>query len=166
MAHVSFAQNRRTRGLYQSASPSRFIDELPVANVEVAEVRTPFGSTSAGFGRQNPYGAGRFDETPAPFRSSYETPGWQRAKQNFENQAKPAAAQKWASAKDQRRAAPTIEGRLIASQIEEANFAVGERVAHAKFGGGTVLEVSGTTLTIHFDNGEKKRLVASYVERE
>ena len=28
-AKVSFAQNRRNRGLYQSAAPSRFVDELP-----------------------------------------------------------------------------------------------------------------------------------------
>ena len=35
-ATISFAQNRRVHNLWQSALPSRFIDELPEAHVEVA----------------------------------------------------------------------------------------------------------------------------------
>ena len=159
-AHVSFAQSRRTRGLYQSASPSRFVDELPEEHVEVMEAKTPFGSTYASFGRANPYGASRFDEAPEVFRSSYETPGWQRAKQAWKTQGKPGPGPA------QRRGPATIEGRLIASSIEEASFALGERIKHPRFGGGTVTHVDGTTLTIAFDTGEKKRVVASYVERE
>ena len=46
-AKVSFAQNRRNRGLWQAASPSRFVDELPEANVEVIEAKSP---TAAGGG--------------------------------------------------------------------------------------------------------------------
>ncbi|MEL7049965.1 MAG: 3'-5' exonuclease, partial [Pseudomonadota bacterium] len=47
---VSFAQNRRQRGLYQSAIPSRFVDELPEAHVDVAETRSPFGGAYENFG--------------------------------------------------------------------------------------------------------------------
>ena len=36
-AKITFAQNRRTHGMWQQAIPSRFIDELPIAHVEVAE---------------------------------------------------------------------------------------------------------------------------------
>jgi DNA helicase-2/ATP-dependent DNA helicase PcrA len=42
-AKVSFAQNRRNRGLYQAAAPSRFVDELPDAHVEVVESQSPYG---------------------------------------------------------------------------------------------------------------------------
>ena len=36
-AKITFAQNRRTYGQWQTAVPSRFIDELPVEHVEVAD---------------------------------------------------------------------------------------------------------------------------------
>src|ERR1044072_4313542 len=50
IAKVSFAQNRRNRGLYQSALPSRFVDELPEAHVEVTEAKMPFGGAYQNFG--------------------------------------------------------------------------------------------------------------------
>jgi len=40
-AKVSFTQNRRNRGLWQAAAPSRFVDELPEPNVEIVEAKTP-----------------------------------------------------------------------------------------------------------------------------
>ena len=89
-ARISFANNRRARGLYQSASPSRFIDELPVEHVDVIEAKSPFGGAYANFGRANPYGASRFDDAPAPFKSTYETPGWQRAKQAWKRRPRRA----------------------------------------------------------------------------
>src|ERR1700688_94198 len=53
-AKIYFATNRRIHGLWTSTMPSRFLDELPEAHVQVKE---PAGG-SGGFG----YGASRFDE--------------------------------------------------------------------------------------------------------
>ena len=159
-ARISFAQNRRTRGLYQSASPSRFVDELPEEHIDVVEAKSPFGGAYASFGRANPYGTSRFDEAPAAFKSSYETPGWQRAKQNgwtSQSSTSRGGANKWAT--------KTIEGKVIASSTEESGFAKGDRVSHPKFGVGAVTAVDGNKLTIAFDTGESKRVVASFVER-
>ncbi len=39
-----FASNRRMHGLWSSNLPSRFLDELPEANVEVTEAKGGFGS--------------------------------------------------------------------------------------------------------------------------
>ncbi|HEY8263732.1 MAG TPA: UvrD-helicase domain-containing protein, partial [Methyloceanibacter sp.] len=50
-AKISFAQNRRNHGMWQQAIPSRFIDELPIDHVEVAEDRGFHGG----------YGPSRFD---------------------------------------------------------------------------------------------------------
>jgi DNA helicase-2/ATP-dependent DNA helicase PcrA len=170
-AHISFAQNRRLRGLYQSATASRFIDELPESHVEVIEAKSPFGGAYAGFGRAAPYGTSRFDEGPGAFKSSYETPGWQRAKQQwstpppsgpsgvkFRSSGPPAGA---------RHGGPlTIEGELIASSAAPSSgYAKGDRVRHEKFGPGSVVEVDGNKLTIEFDAGDRKRVVASFVER-
>jgi DNA helicase-2/ATP-dependent DNA helicase PcrA len=70
-AKIYFATNRRMHGLWQTNIPSRFLDELPEANVEVTEAQ-------AGFGGYGGYGASRFDATTS-FGSNYGTPGWQRA---------------------------------------------------------------------------------------
>ena len=70
-ARIYFASNRRMHGLWSSNIPSRFLDELPEAAVEVTEAKGSFG----GYGG---YGASRFDDMSA-FGSSYNTPGWQRA---------------------------------------------------------------------------------------
>ena len=42
-AKIYFATNRRTHGLWQTNIPSRFLDELPEANVEVTESKGSFG---------------------------------------------------------------------------------------------------------------------------
>jgi DNA helicase-2/ATP-dependent DNA helicase PcrA len=91
-AKIYFATNRRMKGLWNSTIPSRFLDELPEANVEVTEAKGGFGGM-AGYGGVGAafgggrgmsggmgggYGASRFD-TFAPAASSYATPGWQRA---------------------------------------------------------------------------------------
>ncbi|MBX9925187.1 MAG: ATP-dependent DNA helicase, partial [Hyphomicrobiaceae bacterium] len=83
-AIISFAQNRRNRGLYQAAIPSRFVDELPEDHVEVQEAKSPFGGAYRNFGMANPFGRSRFEDddsrsTSGGFRSTYDTPGWQRA---------------------------------------------------------------------------------------
>jgi ATP-dependent DNA helicase UvrD/PcrA len=78
-AKIYFATNRRMHGLWQTNIPSRFLDELPEANVEVTEAQ-------GGFGGYAGYGASRFDAMTS-FGSSYATPGWQRAQTN-RNQAK------------------------------------------------------------------------------
>lgn len=74
-AKIYFATNRRIHGMWTTTVPSRFLDELPEAHVDVKE---PTGGTG-GFGMSG-YGASRFDEMNS-FGSSYTTPGWQRAQQ-------------------------------------------------------------------------------------
>jgi DNA helicase-2/ATP-dependent DNA helicase PcrA len=157
-AKISFAQNRRTHGLYQSALPSRFVDELPLANVEVVESEMPYGGRTSSFGYGNAYGPSRFDRTAAtdPFGSNYNTPGWQRAQQS------------WSSGRDikKRSKGPmTLQLELgAASSASATAFKNGTRVRHEKFGLGTVTFIDGNKLTIAFDDGSTKRVVASFVD--
>ena len=87
-AFISFTENRRMRGLFQAAVPSRFVDELPEDDVEVIEAKGPFSGAYRGFGGGGGgggYGPSRFDNTK--FQStSYQTPGWQRAQNNAQAQ--------------------------------------------------------------------------------
>jgi DNA helicase-2/ATP-dependent DNA helicase PcrA len=152
MAKVSFAQNRRNRGLWQAAAPSRFVDELPEEHVEVVEAKSAYGG---GAGRFNPYGRSRFDEPAAGFASGYATPGWQRAKQQWSREDR-----NWS------RGPMTLEGELVASSTGHASsYEPGERVFHQKFGYGLVAEVEGNKLTIDFEKAGRKRVVDSFVAR-
>jgi DNA helicase-2/ATP-dependent DNA helicase PcrA len=79
-AKIWFATNRRMHGLWNATIPSRFLDELPEAHVEVREPKGGFGGS---FGNLGGYGGGAFGgsrfDSFAPKGSSYSTPGWQRA---------------------------------------------------------------------------------------
>jgi DNA helicase-2/ATP-dependent DNA helicase PcrA len=167
--------------------PSRFLDELPEAHVEVKEAAGGAG----GFGMSG-YGASRFDEMNA-FGSSYTTPGWQRAQARkgrggfydngqpryvpdgvFDDDAdaedipplKGRVAGKADRAGVKRKSPLTIEGELVAKSTGTvSSFTVGERVFHQKFGNGNVVAVDGNKLTIAFDKAGEKRVVDSFVER-
>jgi DNA helicase-2/ATP-dependent DNA helicase PcrA len=156
-AKIWFVSNRRVRGLWQSTVPSRFLDDLPEAHVEVAEPAS-YGGYGAGgpFGSGGGYGASRFDRME-PFNSAYRTPGWQRAQANREA-ADPRSRVS--------RQPLTIEGELIAKSVigGEARFSRGDRVFHQKFGSGTVAAVDGNKLTVDFDKAGQKRVVDSFVE--
>jgi ATP-dependent DNA helicase UvrD/PcrA len=183
LAKVYFATNRRIHGLWTSTVPSRFLDELPEAHVEVKE------APAGGFGMSG-YGASRFDEMSA-FGSGYNTPGWQRAqarkgKGGFYDNGQPryvpdgvyddadaenipplkAKTARGARRETQRKAPLTIEGELIAKSTGAvSSFTVGERVFHQKFGNGNVVAVDGNKLTIAFDRAGEKRVVDSFVEK-
>jgi len=172
MAKISFAQNRRTRGLYQSAIPSRFIDELPEAHVDVQAARRPFGGGfDYGALGSGAYGSGksRFDESPQqPFKSTYDTPGWQRAQARTGSKTDEHSSGSWQPKRPASTLRPpqTIEGQLVASSSAPgAGFLAGDRVMHEKFGFGTVSGVDGNKLTIDFDQSGRKRVVDSFVSR-
>ncbi|RYE72942.1 MAG: ATP-dependent DNA helicase, partial [Hyphomicrobiales bacterium] len=55
---IWFVSNRRIHGLWQSTIPSRFLDELPEAHVEVMEPSTSYGGYGAG--GMGGYGASRW----------------------------------------------------------------------------------------------------------
>jgi len=194
-AKIYFATNRRTHGLWQTNIPSRFLDELPEANVEVTESKGNFGGAQYGAGG---YGASRFDKMTA-FGSNYSTPGWQRAQANkgrggFSETGAPrygdkgvgddsldhvdpiydeddAPAPPAGKARSPRRSPKgvgglTIEGELVAKSTGAvSDFTVGDRVFHQKFGNGNVTVVDGNKLTIAFDRAGEKRVVDSFVER-
>jgi DNA helicase-2/ATP-dependent DNA helicase PcrA len=146
-AKITFAQNRRTRGTWQTALPSRFIDELPVEHVEVAEDKALRG-----------YGPSRFDTAENLFASGfYETPGWQRAQRNRPRGGAPQSP---------RREPITIDGTLVAaSTAEGVGLEIGMRVFHQKFGYGRVAHVDGNKLTVDFDKAGQKKVVDTFVER-
>lgn len=175
-AKLYFATNRRIHGTWSTNIPSRFLDELPAANVEITESKG--GSAWGGAGG---YGASRFDDVEA-FGSSYTTPGWQRAQANrnrgqggggggrggFAEQASSFSSSPdfGGSFSSRRRGPMTIEGELVAKSTgTTSEFALGDRVFHQKFGYGRVAKIDGNKLTIAFDKAGEKKVVDSFVVR-
>jgi DNA helicase-2/ATP-dependent DNA helicase PcrA len=142
---ITLAQNRRIHGLWQSAIPSRFLDELPAAVVEVKD-------TGSGYGGYGYGGRSRFD-TRDPFDSLYETPGWQRAR---------------TQASTRRSAGPlTIDGDLVARSVETLSsaYALDERVFHLKFGYGRITGIEGNKLSIDFEKAGPKKVLDSFIQK-
>jgi DNA helicase II / ATP-dependent DNA helicase PcrA len=185
-AKIYFATNRRMHGLWQTNIPSRFLDELPEASVEVTEAQ-------GGFGGYGGYGSSRFDAATS-FGSNYGTPGWQRAQgkrsdnghdgfseadDDYEvgdssyhlspegrGRAEGAGEGARASRPSPRRLPLIIEGELVAKSTGTTSaFTLGDRVFHQKFGNGNVVAIDGNKLTIQFDKAGQKRVVDSFVER-
>jgi DNA helicase II / ATP-dependent DNA helicase PcrA len=188
-AKLYFATNRRMHGLWNATIPSRFIDELPPAHVEVLEGQgTSYGGATRQGGFGQGYGASRFDSIPAFGGSSYNTPGWQRAQASqaggFRASQSPREPGKGerpvfddtrsgfggggfsgGAAAGARGGARTIEGRVLASSTATASrFAVGARVFHIKFGPGDVAAVDGNKLTVDFDKAGRKMVLESFVQ--
>ncbi len=155
---ISFAQNRRVHGSWQSASPSRFLDELAEEHAEVVIESGGYGYGRFGLANGG-YGASRFDEAESPF--DYEertTPGWRRAQSNWRSEAQ---------MRNRRRPIPSeIDGELVAASTAEtpAAFSPGQRVFHQKFGYGRISEIDGNKLTVEFEKAGQKKVVASFVE--
>lgn len=156
--YIWFVSNRRIHGLWQASIPSRFVDELPEAHVEVSEQQSSYGGYGSGRAGGR-YGASRFDNVDT-FDSSYASPGWNRAK-NRSN----ADDNNWGTRSGHKATSRTIEGQLIASSINEGSqFSIGDRVFHLKFGNGNIASIDGNKLTIDFDKAGQKRVLDSFVE--
>jgi DNA helicase-2/ATP-dependent DNA helicase PcrA len=142
---VSFAANRRVRGLWQSALPSRFLNEMPEEHVETS-VDEGFYGGYAGF-RDNANAGG--------FASTYDSPGWKRAQANRAGGMARARA-------------PLIEAQAYTVQTSDpsaAEYHRGDRVFHQKFGYGRVAAVEGNKLTVDFDKAGEKRVIDNFVTR-
>ena len=144
-AKITFAQNRRMHGLWQTAIASRFINELPEDHIEVVETAQSYGG----------YGISRFDSQLPAFGGQYDTPGWRRAQRRHKRGHEP------------KRGPTQIEGELVASRAADGvGLGVGERVFHQKFGYGVVRTIEGNKLIVDFEKSGRKRVLDSFIERQ
>jgi DNA helicase-2/ATP-dependent DNA helicase PcrA len=151
---ISFAANRRVYGQWQSAMPSRFIDELPEDHVDVL---TPPGLYGGGYGAagmaanaspamQEMMGSDLHQK--AADANVYNSPGWRRLQSRSQQRgvAQPTAAKNM-----------TIDLDAVSA------FTTGDRVFHQKFGYGEVMGIEGDKLEIEFDKAGSKHVVARFV---
>ena len=135
---ISFAANRRVHGKWQSAMPSRFVDELPDENVDVLTQPGLYGGGIGGSGV----------ETKAARADVYNSPGWRRLKASKAGDSAPRAG----------------GGRSVTIDLDAvASFTQGDRVFHQKFGYGYVMGIEGDKLDIEFEKSGSKKLIAKFV---
>ncbi|OZB19805.1 MAG: DNA helicase II [Rhodobacterales bacterium 34-62-10] len=147
---ISFAGNRRVFGQWQSALPSRFIDELPAKHVEVL---TPPGLYGGGYGAagMGGFGAGSASsgiEARVAEANVYNSPGWKR----LQTRAAQRPVSQPAEARD----------TVIDLQAVSAHT-MGERVFHQKFGYGIIIGIEGDKLEIDFEKAGAKKVVARFI---
>jgi DNA helicase II / ATP-dependent DNA helicase PcrA len=132
---ISFAANRRVYGNWQSAIPSRFIDELPPGNVQQVASQGLYGTgkMSGGLGVTSDFFDSQNSRHHRP-NSFKKFPSWQKSV---------------ATAKD-----PDL-----------VEFQLGQRIFHQKFGYGMILSIDGDKLEISFEKAGNKRVMTGFVER-
>ena len=151
---ISFAANRRVYGQWQSALPSRFIDELPADHVDVL---TPPGLYGGGFGAVG-MAASASPAAQAEMGSNlhqkaadanvYNSPGWRRLQSRGQTRSMSMPS----------------EARNITIDMDAISaFTTGDRVFHQKFGYGEVMGIEGDKLEIEFDKAGSKHVVARFV---
>jgi DNA helicase-2/ATP-dependent DNA helicase PcrA len=148
---ISFAANRRVFGQWQSALPSRFIDELPEDHVEVL---TPPGLYGGGYGAAGMASpatqmmAGSDLHQKAAEANVYNSPGWRRLQARA--QQRPVSQ-------------PTEARNTVIDATAISSYALGERVFHQKFGYGAVMGIEGDKLEIDFEKAGTKKVVARFI---
>ncbi|SFE27501.1 ATP-dependent DNA helicase, Rep family [Sulfitobacter brevis] len=139
---ISFVGNRMVFGQWQSAMPSRFIDELPQEHVEVL---TPPGLYGGGFGAAMPK-SNLYQK--AADANVYNSPGWRRLQ---------ARSSERGVSQPQESRNPVIDMTAVSS------FSVGDRVFHQKFGYGEISGIEGDKLEVAFDKAGVKKVVSRFV---
>ncbi|SEQ30782.1 ATP-dependent helicase [Thalassovita taeanensis] len=141
---ISFAGNRRVFGQWQSALPSRFIDELPEDHVEVL---TPPGLYGGGYGAAG-MGGNAGIETRAAEANVYNSPGWKRLQSR-------AATRPVSQPQEKRNTVIDLQAT--------SSHTMGERVFHQKFGYGIIVGIEGDKLEIAFEKAGVKKVVARFI---
>jgi DNA helicase-2/ATP-dependent DNA helicase PcrA len=162
---ILHAANRRIYGQWTSSIPSRFLAELPEAEIERETTMT--GGESL-WRAQWSERADPFAHVARPSRG----PGWQRATclspSPLEGQgdtrvrASGVRGRAWG-------AQPPIEVKASAVSLGNKgrdDLALGQRVFHGKFGYGSIAAIEGNKLEIDFEHAGRKKVLDSFVSSE
>jgi len=133
-AIVSFAANRRIYGNWQSATPSRFVDELPNDHIEMESAPGLYEGNASGFG-------GLEDSA-----NLFNGPNWRPRRRG---RAVALSDSDW---------------RTPDRQAPEGGFSEGERIFHQKFGYGRIIAIDGDKLEIAFEKAGTKKVMMSFIE--
>jgi len=144
--YILTALTRRIYGQWQNNIPSRFINEIPPANIEIC-------NQAANYFSNNGYSSGY-----AAYKSSSSN-WYNRQKQN---QAVVQDSDRFSYEKTDD---GWSSGWYTKPKPAATSFTVGAKVFHDTFGYGKVLKTEGNKLEIWFDNYGHKRLLKDYIKK-
>ena len=179
---LTYAATRRTYGSTQANPRSRFVNEIPEADIEFS------GIGSAGFSgtgwekrgdRRGTFGSGQgSDMYGGRVFGSYtrSTPGAQRrtaispdagrvgtaGSDRGAASRKPATFGSGAPRPKKSAVSATVE-RKVDTEAAATSFAAGDRVSHKTFGPGTVISAAGDMIEVQFErSGQTKKLMKGF----
>lgn len=150
--YILTALNRRIYGQWQNNLPSRFINELPPANIEICNMAAAY------FGAAGNYGGSWAEQ----HRSSSNW--YNRSRQTEENVIRDSDRFSYVRDEDDGWSDSVWRAKQKARNAASAT-PVGSRVFHETFGYGKVLKIEGNKLEIWFDQAGHKKLLKDYVRK-
>jgi uvrD/REP helicase len=150
--YILTALNRRIYGQWQNNLPSRFINELPPANIEICNMAATY------FGAAGNYGGSWAEQ----HRSSSNW--YNRSRQTEENVIRDSDRFSYVRDEDDGWRGSVWRAKQKARNAASAT-PVGSRVFHETFGYGKVLKIEGNKLEIWFDQAGHKKLLKDYVRK-
>ena len=140
-AFISYVANRHMYGRTVNSIPSRFVSELPEDSTT--------SESDMGFGK--------------PQRSSH----WDSSGEGSSYSASTSSSyggNVYARRRSATNSAPTQSGLAAARKANLPSYQRGQRVVHRSFGEGEIIYIDGQKLDILFDDGQTKRVMASFIE--
>lgn len=150
--YILTALNRRIYGQWQNNLPSRFINELPPANIEICNMAAAYFGAAGGYG-------GSWAEQHRSSSNWYN-----RSRQTEENVIRDSDRFSYVRDEDDGWSGSVWRAKQKARNAASAT-PVGSRVFHETFGYGKVLKIEGNKLEIWFDQAGHKKLLKDYVRK-
>lgn len=172
---LTYAATRRTYGSTQANPRSRFVNEIPEADIEFS------GIGSAGFSgtgwekrgdRRGTFGSGQgSDMYGGRVFGSYtrSTPGTQRRTGISADAGRVAPADRGPATfgsgapRPKKSAVSATVERKVDTEAAATSFVAGDRVSHKTFGPGTVISAAGDMIEVQFErSGQTKKLMKGF----
>ena len=150
--YILTALTRRIYGQWQNNLPSRFINELPPANIEICNMAAAYFGAAGGYG-------GSWAEQHRSSSNWYN-----RSRQTEENVIRDSDRFSYVRDEDDGWSGSVWRAKQKARNAASAT-PVGSRVFHETFGYGKVLKIEGNKLEIWFDQAGHKKLLKDYVRK-
>ncbi len=166
---LTYAATRRTFGSTQANPRSRFVNEIPDADIEFSGIGSS-GFSGTGWekrgDRRGTFGSGQgSDMYGGRVFGSYtrSTPGTQRRTSISSNAGRQPAANESMSSRPKKASASATVERTRDVAAASTEFAAGDRVSHKTFGAGTVVSASGDMIEVQFErSGQTKKLMKGF----
>lgn len=160
---LAFAHTRMRNGKHESNPPSRFIREI-----DPVYISNPLGADEFDIEPEEPsFGRRGFGDSGSSFRSyggGTRTFGGQKQQNPVQNKPKPVVSARPLTPLQGRPAPKPADPNFVASPSED--FRKGQRIEHANFGEGTILDIVGSSLqgkaVVRFDSYGEKQILLKY----